>query len=81
MTIETILCCFVADEELFSPDKRFADGGLAEVIALSSSSTTKTTAIPVGPKVKEGTVAVDVSHATTAKVAPTAQSSENRLPQ
>ena len=77
MTIETILCCFVADEEMFSPDKRFADGGLAEVIASSST----TTAVPVGSKVKEGTVAVDASHAITAKVAPTAQSSEHRLPQ
>jgi len=28
MSIETILCCFIADEEMFSPEKRFAEGPL-----------------------------------------------------
>lgn len=32
MAIETILCCFVADEEMFPPEQRFADGGLKSAI-------------------------------------------------
>lgn len=28
MTIDTILCCYIADEEMFPLEKRFADGGL-----------------------------------------------------
>ena len=33
MTIETILFCFVADEEMFPAGQRFADGSLAETLA------------------------------------------------
>ena len=32
MAIETILCCFIADEEMFPPEQRFADGGLKTAI-------------------------------------------------
>eukprot|EP01041_Mallomonas_annulata_P011121 gene11121-23243_t len=32
MAIETILCCYIADEELFPPEKRFADGGLKSAV-------------------------------------------------
>lgn len=32
MCIETILCCYIADEEMFAPEKRFADGGLKSAI-------------------------------------------------
>jgi hypothetical protein len=28
MSIETILCCYIADEEMFAPAERFADGAL-----------------------------------------------------
>ena len=28
MGIETILLCYIADEEMFAPDQRFADGSL-----------------------------------------------------
>ena len=69
MTIETILCCFVADEEMFPPEKRFADGGLAEVISSTA------TVLTAGPAIKEGTVAA--STVTTAKIAPTAHPIEN----
>ncbi len=30
MGIATILQCFVADEEMFSPDQRYAEGGLKD---------------------------------------------------
>lgn len=30
MAIATILQCFVADEEMFSPDQRYAEGGLVD---------------------------------------------------
>lgn len=32
MGIETILFCYIADEEMFAPEARFADGELAEMI-------------------------------------------------
>lgn len=32
MAIETILCCFIADEEMFPPEKRFAEGGLKNTL-------------------------------------------------
>jgi len=32
MCIETILLCFIADEELFDPEKRFAEGSLKSAI-------------------------------------------------
>jgi hypothetical protein len=28
MAIETILCCYIADEEMFPPEQRFADGNI-----------------------------------------------------
>lgn len=31
MGIETILCCYIADEEMFKVEDRFAEGDLAEV--------------------------------------------------
>jgi len=38
MTIETILLCFIADEELFSPEKRYAEADLQDVIYRTSSA-------------------------------------------
>ena len=73
MTIETILCCFVADEEMFPANQRFADGGLAEVI--SSSAATALSASPVVGG------AVAAPSASSPKVAPIAQPIENHLPQ
>jgi len=32
MTIDTVLCCYVADEEMFPLEKRFADGGLKSAL-------------------------------------------------
>jgi choline transporter-like protein 2/4/5 len=32
MAIETILCCYIADEEMFIPEKRFAEGPLKAAI-------------------------------------------------
>ena len=38
MTIETILCCFVADEEMFPAGQRFAEGSLAESVAAGATA-------------------------------------------
>ena len=54
---------------MFPPEKRFADGGLAEVISSTA------TVLTAGPAIKEGTVAA--STVTTAKIAPTAHPIEN----
>ena len=32
MTIDTVLCCYIADEEMFPLEKRFADGGLKSAL-------------------------------------------------
>ena len=32
MAIETILCCFIADEEMFPVEKRFAEGALKSAL-------------------------------------------------
>jgi len=37
MAIETILLCYIADEEMFPPEKRFADGALKTAIASHGS--------------------------------------------
>ena len=44
MCIETILNCYIADEEMFDPIDRFADGGL-------KASITKTTQAAASAKV------------------------------
>mmetsp|Transcript_31320 Transcript_31320/g.31860 ORF Transcript_31320/g.31860 Transcript_31320/m.31860 type:complete len:671 (+) Transcript_31320:136-2148(+) len=36
MAIETILCCYIADEEMFPPEKRFADGDLKSAIQIQA---------------------------------------------
>lgn len=33
MSIETILCCYIADEEMFPPELRFAEGSLRDTMA------------------------------------------------
>lgn len=38
MAIETILCCYIADEEMFPPEKRYADGPLRSAIQKTASS-------------------------------------------
>lgn len=38
MAIETILCCFIADEEMFPPEKRFAEGGLQTAISKTAQA-------------------------------------------
>lgn len=38
MGIETILFCFIADEEMFAPEHRFADGELTELIHNTAKS-------------------------------------------
>jgi choline transporter-like protein 2/4/5 len=38
MSIETILCCFVADEEMFPAGQRFAEGSLAESVAAGATA-------------------------------------------
>ena len=41
MGIETILCCYVADEEMFPPEKRFADGGLKSTLQKTAEEAAK----------------------------------------
>jgi hypothetical protein len=38
MTIDTILCCFIADEEMFPADQRFADGSLSTAVATATQA-------------------------------------------
>lgn len=55
MGIQTILLCYIADEEMFPPEKRFADGSLQSAIsktaqAANSSSTSSSKVIPIDDK-------------------------------
>jgi hypothetical protein len=53
MGIQTILLCFIADEEMFPPEKRFADGSLQSAVARTAqaaaekSATSSSKVIPI----------------------------------
>ena len=47
MGIETILLCFIADEELFPPEKRFAEGGLATAMQKTAQAAAANKVVPV----------------------------------
>jgi hypothetical protein len=53
MGIETILCCYIADEEMFPPDQRFAEGSLSSTMADAAKkyNAKQVTAIQVPPVV------------------------------
>lgn len=51
MGIETILMCYIADEEMFPPEKRFADGPLKNAIQQTSQSAAATKVVPFREKV------------------------------
>jgi hypothetical protein len=38
MTIETILLCYIADEEMFPPEERYAEGSLQEAVSSTSEA-------------------------------------------
>ena len=38
MAIETVLCCYIADEEMFPPELRFAENELKHAISHSSNA-------------------------------------------
>jgi len=51
MGIQTILLCFIADEEMFPPEKRFADGNLQSAVsrtaqAAAQSANTSSKVVP-----------------------------------
>lgn len=45
MGIETILSCFIADEEMFSPEERYAEGDISSAI----QKTNQAAAVKVAP--------------------------------
>ena len=49
MCIETILCCFIADEEMFAPEKRFAEGGLKTAIQKTAQAKANAKVVAVQP--------------------------------
>eukprot|EP01006_Ploeotia_vitrea_P026083 TRINITY_DN59057_c0_g1_i1.p1 TRINITY_DN59057_c0_g1~~TRINITY_DN59057_c0_g1_i1.p1 ORF type:complete len:649 (+),score=-43.50 TRINITY_DN59057_c0_g1_i1:57-2003(+) len=53
MGIETILLCFIGDEEMFPVEKRFADGGLASSLQKTAQAAAATKVIPVAEKEPE----------------------------
>ena len=54
MAISTILQCFIADEEMFEPDQRFAEGDLAQTVSKTQKEATSAAIVPemdgVGPQ-------------------------------
>ncbi len=50
MGIETILMCFIADEEMFEPEKRFAEGGLRSTMQITAQ---QAAAAKIAPEVTE----------------------------
>lgn len=75
MGIETILMCYIADEEMFEPEKRFAEGGLRSTMQITAQ---QAAASKIAPEVPEAQAEVvddsgdkgSSSAATTAAVAP-----------
>ena len=53
MGIETMLFCYIADEEMFGPADRFADGDLKSVIQKTAQSATAVKAIKIHPEVSD----------------------------
>jgi hypothetical protein len=51
MAISTIMCCFIADEEMFPPQDRFADGDLKNALQKAQQSAVATKVIAVHSKV------------------------------
>lgn len=46
MTIETILCCYIADEEMFPAEKRYADGSLKSAMQKAAQSSASNKVVP-----------------------------------
>ena len=51
MGIQTILLCFIADEEMFPPEKRFADGSLQSAVARTAQAAAEKSATSSSSKV------------------------------
>ena len=50
MAISTILVCYIADEEMFPPEERFADGPLKGAIKKTAQAASETQVVAVKPK-------------------------------
>jgi hypothetical protein len=57
MGIETILLCFVADEEMFSPENRFADGDLRTSLQKTAQDAASS---KIGPSVDDSSKSDEV---------------------
>ena len=53
MCIETILICFIADEEMFAPEQRFADGGLKTTMQKTAQANQVSVAPAPATEIKE----------------------------
>lgn len=56
MGIETILFCFIADEEMFSLEERFASGELMSTIQQTAQQAASLKVVPAEPESKEAKV-------------------------
>ena len=63
MSIETILCCYIADEEMFPPEKRFADGGLKSAMQRTAQAGGANKVVPLQVKEKDGGANKDTGEA------------------
>jgi hypothetical protein len=63
MTIETILCCYIADEEMFEPEKRFADGDLKSSLQKTAQAAADNKVVPreIAYHGKDNDEVVDIS--------------------
>lgn len=50
MGIETILMCYIADEEMFEPEKRFAEGGLRSTMQVTAQQAAASKIAPDEPE-------------------------------
>lgn len=49
MGIETILLCYIADEEMFPPEKRFAEGALQSALTSAQKQAASSKVLVVKP--------------------------------
>ena len=51
MCIDTMMMCFIADEEMFPPEKRFADGALKTSVTSSAQAAASSKVVPLNSQV------------------------------
>jgi hypothetical protein len=65
MGIETVLCCYIADEEMFPLEQRFADGSLKSALQEAAKTAAKNQVTPVQVHIiQDNKIVIKMQHTT-----------------